>query len=121
MADPSYAEWLQTPEKLVTATNAAQALIWGTLGLTDTASCALDSEAEALSEAGRQVDFKGRPLAEEQIVVPKFLEVSALRGRVVSVIIPEDATYATAVDVFVTGGAADQSTGVTRLDILRRL
>jgi hypothetical protein len=121
MTDPAFVEWLQVPERLVTVDDAPATAKWGDLAVAQSASSSLVNEANATAECSRQLAFKGGPLVEEQVVVPKRLDVAAVRGRVQTVTIPGDPIYGAGVNVFVFGGAVENSTGLTRLDVLRRL
>lgn len=121
MPDSAYAEWLQSPERLVTLDDAVQAGRWGDLAEAVEASSVLDSEAAANTEAARQMAFKCGPLVEEEIMVASLLDVSLYRGRVWTVTIANDAVYSAGRDVFVLGGDVMHQTGTTRLIVLRKL
>jgi hypothetical protein len=121
VADPAYAEWLQQPERLRAETDAPRAATWGARSETSTVSSAIALEADAGPEALRHLDFKAGPVVEEQVVVPKRLDISQLRGRCWTVQVPGDAAYAAGALVYVLGGVEEHALGVTRLDVLRRL
>jgi hypothetical protein len=119
--DPGYAEWLQAPERLVTVDDMTLATRWGDLAEAVAASSGIAIEADAIAEANRQIAFRGGPLVQEQIVVPKKIDVAAIRGSVRTIKIAGDTIYAAGADVFILGGGVDHGSGVTRLDILRKL
>jgi hypothetical protein len=121
MPDSAYAEWLQSPERLVSAEDAALAGRWGDLASAGAVSSSFDSEASAIAEANRQLAFKGGPLVDEEIVVPKKINIASVRGRVCSIKISGDPDYGGGVDVFIIGGELANGTGVTKLFVLRRL
>jgi hypothetical protein len=121
VVEPAYAEWLQQPERLRIENDAARAAIWGAQAETNTVSSAIANEADAGPEALRQLIFQAGPLVEEQVVIPKLLKVSEVRGKCWTVQISGDAPYEAGALVFVLGGVEENALGVTRLDVLRRL
>jgi hypothetical protein len=121
MADTAFAEWLQSPERLVNAEDTALAARWGDLALVRAVSSTFDIEAAAIDEANRQLAFKGGPLVEEEIVVPKKINIASVRGRVRTIKIAGDPDYAPGLDVFIIGGELVHGTGITKLFVLRRL
>jgi hypothetical protein len=121
MPDSAYSEWLQAPERLVTLDDAAQGLRWGDGAEAVSASSVLDAEVATNAEAARQLAFKSGPLVEEEIILPKLIDVASVRGRVWTVSIDNDEAYQVGLPVFVLGGEALHQTGMTKLIILRKL
>lgn len=121
MTNIAFAEWLQSPERLVSVEDATLAGRWGDLALAGAVSSAFDAEASATAEADRQIAFKGGPLVEEEILIPKKINVASVRGRVRSIKIAGDPDYGAGVDVFIIGGELVHGTGITKLFVLRRL
>jgi hypothetical protein len=121
MTDSAYAEWLQSPERLVSVEDAALTGRWGDLAFARTASSAFDTEAAAIAEANRQILFKGGPLVEEEITVPKKINIASVRGRMRSIKIAGDPDYGVGLSVFIIGGELVHGTGITKLFVLRRL
>ena len=112
MVDSDYALYLQSPERLVTLSDAVMAARWGSFARTVEVSSCLTTEANALAEAARQQAFLGGPLVEDLVTLRGALDVAALRGRAVTI----DGAV-----VFVLGGDVDHSTAISHLNILRRL
>jgi hypothetical protein len=121
MVDSAYSEWLQLPERLASGDDPVIINRWGELALTSVVSSALDEESAAIAEAGRQLAFKGGPLVEEEVTIPKLIDIASVRGRVRTIRIASDPAYAAGLDVFVLGGELLHATGVTKLFVLRRL
>lgn len=121
MPDSAYAEWLQSAERLVNADDAGLIARWGDLAGSGVVSSVFDTEVAALAEAGRQISFKGGPLVEEEIMVPKRIALESVRGRVRTVKIAGDPDYSGGLDVFVIGGELMHAIGMTKLFVLRRL
>lgn len=112
MPDSAYALYLQSPERLAVLSDALLIARWGALARTlETTSC-LSIEVDALAETARRQAFIGGPLGEDLATVIGAYDVAALRGRCISL---------DGVIVFVLGGDVDHSTGVSHLNILRRL
>jgi hypothetical protein len=119
--DVAYAEWLQSPSRLTIKEDLASKAKWGVLAVDVTGFSSIADEVDAAAEAQRQLDFRSVPVVEEQVLLPKLYEISILRGRVWTIKIATDVAYQTGADVFVLGGIADHNTGVTTLNVLRRI
>ena len=113
MVDSAYALYLQSPERLYVATDATISARWpGALSRKMDVSSCLATEADAISEATRQLAFVGGPLVQDRAIIRGIIDVAAYRGRCV--------TMQGAV-LFVLGGDVDHGTGVSNLNVLRRM
>ena len=121
MPDSAQSEWLQKPERTTAIEDASVVSRWGGLDETWTASSCLVGEGAAATEAARVQAFATGPLVEERITISGRNDVSAVRGRVITVTLAGHAAYSGGAQVFCLGGDCDHGTGITRLDVLRRL
>jgi hypothetical protein len=121
MPDSAYAEWLQSPERLVTRDDAVLAVRWGDDAEAGSVSSVLDGEVDANAEAARHAAFKSGPLVEEEVIVPRLLDVALYRGRAWTIRVEGDEVYAAGLLVFVLGGEVSHQTGTTRLFVIRML
>ncbi len=111
MVDSGFALYLQSAERVATAVDAPHAAAWGALVRTLALSSGIANEADAIVEAGRALAFVKGPLAEVRETIAGKVDISAIKGRVVTV---------DGIAVFVLGGGYDRATNVSVIDGLRR-
>ena len=112
LIDSAYALYLQSQERIAVITDAPLAARWGAIAASVSASSCLTVEADANAEAARQIAFIGGPIAEDVAMISKLVDGAALRGRTITL----DGQI-----VFVLGSGVDHASGVSTLNILRRL
>ena len=112
MTDSALSLWLQSPERLTQGSDLVWAARWLDLALTWTGSSSFATEAAAIAEATRQLDFVKGPLAQDVVTVVGIVTIGVLRGRTVSV---DGET------MFLLGGSVDHTAGTSQLQVLRKL
>ena len=109
MADSAYALYLQSPERIATASSAPQTAKWGSLARAISASSPFADEAAANAEAARRIAFFGGPLRRESVRLRNSADIAAIKGKVVTI---------SGTPCFVLGGQSDEAAGYTVLFIL---
>ena len=112
MVDSAYALYLQSAERIATASSAPQSAKWGALARAISVSSPFASEAAANAEAARRLAFFAGPLSTISFTIGKVVLISAIKGKVVTI---------DGVQIFVLGGDADRSTGISHIVGLRRV
>lgn len=112
MVDSAYALYLQSPERVATASDAAQTAKWRALARQISLSSGIATEADANACAALILDFYAGPLALVNETIVGVIDIAAIKGRVVTI---------NGSERFVLGGGADEATGITVLECLRKL
>jgi hypothetical protein len=111
MPDSAYALYLQSSSRITEVSNAGHAATWGALGRTLEIASGIATEADALVEGGRAFAFFKGPLVEVKEVIGKIIDIEAIKGKVVTI---------NGIETFVLGGGADDATGISYIDGIRR-
>lgn len=116
--DPVFAQWLQANGLWAVQSDPARAAQWGEQATTAERMTALAFKADAVAEAGRQLDFLGGPLAEDEHLLPGRWR--HLKGQVVTLTI-DQLGYGAGLPVFVLDAQDDLARGLSTVVVLCRL
>lgn len=116
--DPVYAQWLQSEGMWAVSTDAMLSARWGASVQTSERMTTLAEKADADAEAARQIAFMGGPLVPDEVILRGAW--AGYLGQVITVTI-DRLGYDAGVDVFVLRAEDDWSTGISRVNVLRRL
>ena len=111
MVDSDYALYLQSAERIATASSAPQSAKWGALARGISVSSPFASEAAANAEAARRLAFFAGPLRRESVRLRNVADIGAIKGKVVTI---------SGVQCFVLGGQTDEAAGYSVLFIVVR-
>lgn len=112
MVDSAYALYLQSSERIATTSDAAQTAKWGALARQISLSSGIALEADANACSALILAFYAGPLALVNETIIGVIDIATIKGRVITV---------NGSERFVLGGGADESTGITVLECLRKL
>jgi hypothetical protein len=118
--DPLFAQWLQDDASYVYRADGDAATRWGATGLTTERVTGIATAAAAEAEGDRQLAFFSRgPIAIDvhQLVGTDW---QAFVGLVINIAIDQLA-YDAGIDVLVIGADTDETTGLSRVTVLRPL
>lgn len=116
--DPLFAQWLMASASYAVAQDAAGLATWAATGRASERETTLATEADARTEAARQLAFLSGPLAlDEHWLTGQWADTL---GQVIT-ITGDRLGYVDGVDVFVLGARDDLATGTSRVSVLRRL
>lgn len=111
MVDSDYALYLQSPERIATASSAPQSAKWGALARGISVSSPFADEIGANAEAARRLAFFAGPLRRESVRLRKIADIAAIKGKVVTI---------SGTECFVLGGQSDEASGYSVLFIVVR-
>lgn len=118
--DPIYAQWLMANGLWQVSTDATINARWGATALTTERVTTIATEADAATEAARQIAFLGGsgPLAiEEHELVGEW---AAYLGQAITLTI-DRLGYDAGLAVFVIGALDNRATGTSTVTVIRRL
>ena len=116
--DPLFAQWLQEDALKAVVTDATLAARWGDSGAETERLVFHALLGDAQAEATRQLAFLGGPLVEEVHNIRG--ECRGYIGQVVTLTV-DQLGYDAGLDVFVIGAQDDLATGLSVVNVLRRL
>ncbi len=120
--EPLFAQWLQGDALFVLRESATIKARWGETAIVTERVTGIATLEDAIDEADRQLAFMGGPLVEDQHILRIGAEGGWAQylGQVVT-LTGAELDYGAGVDVFVIAVEDDRATGLSTVNVLRRL